>query len=83
MKLSEARAKFIGKTFRVKHAERGYYKQFIIEDVTGVCSAIEPAFFIFNGVQHCLFRFRIDAEGVPSSWRWFSAREIEPVEVKA
>lgn len=78
MKLSEARQKYIGKTFRVKHADRGLRKPYYIEDVTGKCTDIEAYCYRLPGreLQWC-FRWRIDT---PCHDKWFLTEEIEPVE---
>ena len=78
MKLSEARKRYIGKKFRVKHAERGWYYPYVIEDVTGVCTHIQAQAYGLDGQTKYFFRFRIDIPNIGD--KWFSAREIEPVE---
>ena len=74
MRLSEAKKRYIGKTFRVKHAERGHYMRYRIEDRVGVCTDIQ-ATVCSSGTY---FRFRIEIPG--TLWKWFSVSEIEPVE---
>ena len=77
MKLSEARAKFIGKQFRIKHAERGYYHTYVIENVIGKCTAIESYWYEIENERKHYFSFRIDSPELCN--KWFSAHEIEPV----
>ena len=82
MKLSEAKRRFIGKKFRIKHAERGSdtYRPCYIENVIGVCTNIEARTLLVPGTDKTMtyFRFRIESED--TNWKWFSTREIEPVE---
>ena len=78
MKLSEARQRYIGKKFRIKHAERGTRYPYVIEGSEGVCTHIESYWFEFKGERKHYFRFRIDCPDLCD--KWFSAKEIEPVE---
>ncbi len=88
MKLSEARKRYIGKQFRIKRAERGYYRPYIIRDQVGTCTSIEAMTFGVplndtDGLPEAMtkprtvFRFRIE---IPGHVKWFAALEIEPVE---
>jgi len=92
MKLSEAKKKYIGKKFRIKHAERGYFKPYVIEGEEGICTAIKAEYFgapvnldelreslpdELIPKPHWFFRWRID---IPGHVKWFTSEEIEPVE---
>ena len=89
MKLSEARRRYIGKKFRIVHAERGYYRRYVIENEVGVCTDIKAYSFgpaEYDGQfppddpiykKYTFFKFRIDIPGIAD--KWFSVKEIEPV----
>lgn len=86
MKLSEAKRRYIGKKFRIKHAERGYRWIDIIEGAVGTCTDIEmywhgelenPADFTSKIIsKRYFFKFRIDSPD--TYYKWFSVNEIEP-----
>lgn len=78
MKLSEARKRYIGKQFRIKHAERGSLRMpYVIENEIGVCTNIDAYWYEDDGVKKYWFSYRIDCPGLHD--KWFSAREIELV----
>ena len=76
--LAEARKKFIGKKFRVTHAERGgNYMPYYIENVVGVCTWIDSYWYEFEGKKRHFFQWRIESPGMYE--KWFSTHEIELV----
>ena len=76
MKLSEARNQYVGKRFRIKQAQRGYFRPYVIDGEIGICTNIEAYWFEIDGKRKYIFRFRID---IPGHVKWFSVKEIEPV----
>ena len=90
--LAEARKKFIGKKFRIVHADRGLYMPYYIENVVGVCTNV-ISFTVGAPInmgdlknlpkelipkKRTFFKFRIESPDMYE--KWFTAREIEPVE---
>lgn len=80
MNITEARQKYIGKRFRVIHADRGTGTGFpyTIRDQEGICTNIEAYTCIIEGTRRSWFSYRIDIPGTHD--KWFRHNEIEPVQ---